>query len=145
MNIIVTGGAGFIGGNFMHYMVNTYPNDNIICVDCLTYAGNLETLDPIKDKKNYKFIKEDITNREGIYKIFEENKPDIVVNFAAESHVDRSVETPEIFIKTNILGTQVLMDACRKYGIQRFHQVSTDEVYGDLPLERTDLFFTEDK
>ena len=144
MNIIVTGGAGFIGGNFMHYMVNTYPNDNIICVDCLTYAGNLETLDPIKDKKNYKFIKEDITNREGIYKIFEENKPDIVVNFAAESHVDRSVETPEIFIKTNILGTQVLMDACRKYGIQRFHQVSTDEVYGDLPLERTDLFFTED-
>ena len=144
MNIIVTGGAGFIGGNFMHYMVNTYPNDNIICVDCLTYAGNLETLDPIKDKKNYKFIKEDITNREGIYKIFEENKPDIVVNFAAESHVDRSVDTPEIFIKTNILGTQVLMDACRKYGIQRFHQVSTDEVYGDLPLERTDLFFTED-
>ena len=144
MNIIVTGGAGFIGGNFMHYMVNTYPNDNIICVDCLTYAGNLETLDPIKDKKNYKFIKEDITNREGIYKIFEETKPDIVVNFAAESHVDRSVETPEIFIKTNVLGTQVLMDACRKYGIKRFHQVSTDEVYGDLPLERTDLFFTED-
>ena len=144
MNIIVTGGAGFIGGNFMHYMVNNYPNDNIICVDCLTYAGNLETLDPIKDKKNYKFIKEDITNREGIYKIFEETKPDIVVNFAAESHVDRSVETPEIFIKTNVLGTQVLMDACRKYGIKRFHQVSTDEVYGDLPLERTDLFFTED-
>lgn len=144
MNIIVTGGAGFIGGNFMHYMVNNYPNDNIICVDCLTYAGNLETLDPIKDKKNYKFIKEDITNRESIYKIFEETKPDIVVNFAAESHVDRSVETPEIFIKTNVLGTQVLMDACRKYGIKRFHQVSTDEVYGDLPLERTDLFFTED-
>ena len=144
MNIIVTGGAGFIGGNFMHYMVNNYPNDNIICVDCLTYAGNLETLDPIKDKKNYKFIKEDITNREGIYKIFEETKPDIVVNFAAESHVDRSVETPEIFIKTNVLGTQVLMDACREYGIKRFHQVSTDEVYGDLPLERTDLFFTED-
>ena len=143
MNIIVTGGAGFIGGNFMHYMVNTYPNDNIICVDCLTYAGNLETLLPIKDKKNYKFIKEDITNREGIYKIFENEKPDIIINFAAESHVDRSVETPEIFINTNILGTQVLMDACRKYGIKRFHQVSTDEVYGDLPLERTDLFFTE--
>ena len=102
MNIIVTGGAGFIGGNFMHYMVNNYPNDNIICVDCLTYAGNLETLDPIKDKKNYKFIKEDITNREGIYKIFEETKPDIVVNFAAESHVDRSVETPEIFIKCSL-------------------------------------------
>lgn len=144
MNIIVTGGAGFIGGNFMHYMVNNYPNDNIICLDALTYAGNLETLDPIKDKKNYKFIKEDITNRKGIYKVFEETKPDIVVNFAAESHVDRSVETPEVFIKTNVLGTQVLMDACRKYGIKRFHQVSTDEVYGDLPLERTDLFFTEE-
>ena len=143
MNIIVTGGAGFIGGNFMHYMVNKYPDDKIICLDCLTYAGNLETLEPIKNRPNYKFIKEDITNREGIYKIFEEEKPDIVVNFAAESHVDRSVEMPDLFTKVNILGTQVLMDACRKYGIKRYHQVSTDEVYGDLPIERTDLFFTE--
>ena len=143
MKIIVTGGAGFIGGNFMHYMVNKYPEDTIICLDSLTYAGNLETLEPLKDKPNYKFIKEDITNRDGIFKIFEEIKPDIIVNFAAESHVDRSVTMPEIFAKVNILGTQTLMDACRKYGIKRFHQVSTDEVYGDLPLDRPDLFFTE--
>lgn len=143
MKIIVTGGAGFIGGNFMHYMINKYPEDTIICLDSLTYAGNLETLEPLKDKPNYKFIKEDITNRDGIFKIFEEIKPDIVVNFAAESHVDRSVTMPEIFAKVNILGTQTLMDACRKYGIKRFHQVSTDEVYGDLPLDRPDLFFTE--
>ena len=143
MKIIVTGGAGFIGGNFMHYMVNKYPEDTIICLDSLTYAGNLETLEPLRDKPNYKFIKEDITNRDGIFKIFEEIKPDIVVNFAAESHVDRSVTMPEIFARVNILGTQTLMDACRKYGIKRFHQVSTDEVYGDLPLDRPDLFFTE--
>lgn len=143
MKIIVTGGAGFIGGNFMHYMINKYPEDTIICLDSLTYAGNLETLEPLKDKPNYKFIKEDITNRDGIFKIFEEIKPDIVVNFAAESHVDRSVTMPDIFAKVNILGTQTLMDACRKYGIKRFHQVSTDEVYGDLPLDRPDLFFTE--
>ena len=143
MKIIVTGGAGFIGGNFMHYMINKYPEDTIICLDSLTYAGNLETLEPLKDKPNYKFIKEDITNRDGIFKTFEEIKPDIVVNFAAESHVDRSVTMPDIFAKVNILGTQTLMDACRKYGIKRFHQVSTDEVYGDLPLDRPDLFFTE--
>ena len=144
MNIIVTGGAGFIGGNFMHMMTESYPNDNYICLDKLTYAGNFETLEPIKNRKNFKFIKEDITNREAIYKIFEEEKPDIVINFAAESHVDRSVETPEIFLNTNIIGTEVLMDACRKYGIKRFHQVSTDEVYGDLPIDRPDLFFTEE-
>lgn len=143
MNIIVTGGAGFIGGNFMHYMVNKYPNDNIICIDSLTYAGNMETLEPIKEKANYKFYKVDITDRKSIYEIFEKEKPDYCINFAAESHVDRSVENPEIFLKTNILGTQVLMDACRKYGIKRYHQVSTDEVYGDLPLERLDLQFDE--
>lgn len=143
MNIIVTGGAGFIGGNFMHYMVNKYPSDNIICIDSLTYAGNMETLEPIKDKANYKFYKVDITDRKSIYEIFEKEKPDYCINFAAESHVDRSVENPEIFLKTNILGTQVLMDACRKYGIKRYHQVSTDEVYGDLPLERLDLQFDE--
>lgn len=143
MNIIVTGGAGFIGGNFMHYMVNKYPNDNIICIDSLTYAGNMETLEPIKDKANYKFYKVDITDRKSIYEMFEKEKPDYCINFAAESHVDRSVENPEIFLKTNILGTQVLMDACRKYGIKRYHQVSTDEVYGDLPLERLDLQFDE--
>ncbi|MDO5564291.1 MAG: dTDP-glucose 4,6-dehydratase [Eubacteriales bacterium] len=144
MNIIVTGGAGFIGGNFMHYMVSKYSNDKIICIDCLTYAGNMETLSPLENKKNYKFIKEDIRNRDNIYKIFEEEKPDIIVNFAAESHVDRSVENPSIFLETNIIGTSVLLDACKKYGIKRFHQVSTDEVYGDLPLDRKDLFFVED-
>ena len=143
MNIIVTGGAGFIGGNFMHYMVNKYPNDNIICIDVLTYAGNMETLVPIKDKSNYKFYKVDITDRKSIFEIFEKEKPDYCINFAAESHVDRSVENPEVFLKTNILGTQVLMDACRKYGIKRYHQVSTDEVYGDLPLDRLDLQFDE--
>ena len=144
MTIFVTGGAGFIGGNFMHYMVNKYPDDRIVCLDALTYAGNLETLDPIKDKKNYAFYKVDIRDREEIYKLFEKEKPDIVVNFAAESHVDRSVENPDVFLTTNVLGTMVMMDACRKYGIKRYHQVSTDEVYGDLPLDRPDLFFTEE-
>ena len=143
MNIIVTGGAGFIGGNFMHYMVNKYPEDRIICIDSLTYAGNMETLEPIQDKPNYKFYKVDITDRKSIYEIFENEKPDYCINFAAESHVDRSLDNPEIFLKTNILGTQVMMDACRKYGIKRYHQVSTDEVYGDLPLERLDLQFDE--
>ena len=144
MNIIVTVGAGFIGGNFVHMMVNTYPNDHIICVDALTYAGNLETLEPVRDKKNFSFVKADIADRNVIYDIFEKYNPDVVINFAAESHVDRSIENPEIFLRTNVIGTAVLMDACRKYGIQRFHQVSTDEVYGDLPLDRPDLFFTEE-
>lgn len=144
MNIIVTGGAGFIGGNFVHMMVDKYPNDHIICLDALTYAGNLETLKPVQNKENFTFIKADIADRQTIYKIFEDHKPDVVINFAAESHVDRSIENPEIFLRTNIMGTAVLMDACRKYGIQRYHQVSTDEVYGDLPLDRPDLFFTEE-
>ena len=141
MNILVTGGAGFIGGNFVHYMVKKYPQYNIIVLDKLTYAGNLETLDGVMDKIT--FVKADIADREAVYEIFEKHNLDIVVNFAAESHVDRSIEEPEIFLKTNILGTQVLMDACRKYGIKRYHQVSTDEVYGDLPLDRPDLLFTE--
>ena len=144
MKIIVTGGAGFIGGNFCHYMTNKYPEDTILCIDKLTYAGNMETLAPIMDKENFKFFKADIADRDAVYKIFEEEKPDIVVNFAAESHVDRSIENPSIFLETNILGTQVMMDACRKYGIKRYHQVSTDEVYGDLPLDRPELFFTEE-
>lgn len=143
MNIIVTGGAGFIGGNFCHYMTEKYPDDTILCIDKLTYAGNMETLAPIMDRKNFKFFKTDISDREAVYKIFEEEKPDMVVNFAAESHVDRSINEPEVFLKTNIIGTSVLLDACRKYGIKRYHQVSTDEVYGDLPLDRPDLFFTE--
>ena len=143
MKILVTGGAGFIGGNFCHYMVDKYPEYKIVVVDNLTYAGNLETLDSIMDKKNFKFVKGDITERELMYDLFEEEKFDIVINFAAESHVDRSILNPGIFLTTNILGTQVLMDACRRYGINRYHQVSTDEVYGDLPLDRPDLFFNE--
>ncbi|MCL2633269.1 MAG: dTDP-glucose 4,6-dehydratase [Oscillospiraceae bacterium] len=143
MRIIVTGGAGFIGGNFIHYMTKKYPNYRIINVDCLTYAGNLATLKSVVNNPNYKFYKTDITDRNAINDIFENEKPDIVVNFAAESHVDRSIENPAVFLNTNIIGTQVLMDACRKHGIQRFHQVSTDEVYGDLPLDRPDLMFTE--
>lgn len=141
---LITGGAGFIGGNFCHYMVNEYPKDEFVCIDALTYAGNLETLAPIMDKPNFKFVHENICNREAVFKLFEEEKFDYVVNFAAESHVDRSIENPGIFLETNIMGTQTLMDACRKYGIKRYHQVSTDEVYGDLPLDRPDLFFTED-
>ncbi|MDF2544458.1 MAG: rfbB1, partial [Herbinix sp.] len=144
MKIIVTGGAGFIGGNFIHYMVEKYPNDQIICLDKLTYAGNMETLEPVMKKENFEFIKGDIADRDFIYQLFEEKKPDIIVNFAAESHVDRSISDPGIFLQTNILGTGVLLDACRTYGIKRYHQVSTDEVYGDLPLDRTDLFFTEE-
>ena len=142
MNILITGGAGFIGGNFVYYMLNKYPQYNITVIDKLTYAGKLETLEPVIGK--IKFIKADIADREAVYELFEAERPDAVVNFAAESHVDRSIENPEVFLVTNVLGTQVLMDACRKYGTARFHQVSTDEVYGDLPLDRPDLFFTEE-
>ena len=144
MNIVVTGGAGFIGGNFVYYMLKKRPEDKIICYDKLTYAGNLATLEDAQKHENFKFIKGDIADRQAVYKMFEEEKPDVIVNFAAESHVDRSIENPEIFLQTNIIGTSVLLDACRKYGIQRYHQVSTDEAYGDLPLDRPDLFFTEE-
>ncbi len=144
MNIIVTGGAGFIGSNFVYYELENHKEDRIICFDKLTYAGNLETLKDAMEYDSFRFVKGDIADREAVFKLFEEEKPDIVVNFAAESHVDRSIEDPGIFLKTNVLGTQVLMDACRKFGIKRYHQVSTDEVYGDLPIERKDLFFTED-
>ena len=143
MNIIVTGGAGFIGSNFVFHMLKSYPDYRIICIDKLTYAGNLKTLKSVMDNPNFRFVKADICDREAVYSLFEEEKPDIVVNFAAESHVDRSIENPGVFLETNITGTAVLMDACRKYGIKRYHQVSTDEVYGDLPLDRPDLFFTE--
>jgi len=144
MKIIVTGGAGFIGGNFCHYMTKKYPEDRIICIDKLTYAGNMETLAPIMDLPNFSFYQADIADRGTIYKIFETEMPDIIINFAAESHVDRSITDPEIFLRTNVIGTGILLDACRKYGIRRYHQVSTDEVYGDLPLDRADLFFTEE-
>lgn len=143
MTIIITGGAGFIGSNFIFYMMMKYPNYRIVCLDKLTYAGNLSTLAPVMDKPNFRFVKMDICDRDAVYGLFEEEHPDVVVNFAAESHVDRSILNPEIFLETNIIGTSVLMDACRKYGIGRYHQVSTDEVYGDLPLDRPDLFFTE--
>ena len=143
MKILVTGAAGFIGTNFVYYELEKYPNDEIVALDLLTYAGNLKNLDACKENQNFKFVKMDIRDREAINKLFEDEKFDIVVNFAAESHVDRSIEEPEVFLKTNILGTQVLMDASLKYGVKRYHQVSTDEVYGDLPLDRPDLFFTE--
>ncbi len=144
MKILVTGAAGFIGSNFMYYELDNHPEDEYVALDLLTYAGNLKNLDGIKDRPNYKFVKMDIRDRENIYKLFEEEKFDLVVNFAAESHVDRSIKDPEVFLRTNIIGTEVLMDACLKYGVERYHQVSTDEVYGDLPLDRPDLFFTEE-
>lgn len=143
MTIIVTGGAGFIGSNFIFYMLKKYPGYRIICLDKLTYAGNLSTLKEIMDRPNFRFAKADICDRDAVFRLFEEENPDVIVNFAAESHVDRSIEDPEVFLHTNILGTAILLDACRKFGITRYHQVSTDEVYGDLPLDRLDLFFTE--
>ena len=144
MKILVTGGAGFIGSNFVYYMLNKHPDYEIVCIDALTYAGNLQTLEDALKNPKFKFVKGDITDRDAVFSLFEEEKFDIVVNFAAESHVDRSIVDPSIFLKTNILGTQVLMDASRKFGVKRYHQVSTDEVYGDLPLDRPDLFFTEE-
>ena len=144
MNILITGGAGFIGSNFIFYELEHHPEDRLICLDKLTYAGNLSTLKDVLDRPNFRFVKEDICDREAVYRLFEEEHPDIVVHFAAESHVDRSIENPGVFLETNIMGTAVLMDAGRKYGVRRFHQVSTDEVYGDLPLDRPDLLFTEE-
>ncbi|WP_405749992.1 dTDP-glucose 4,6-dehydratase, partial [Anaerovibrio slackiae] len=144
MNILVTGGAGFIGSNFVFHMLENHPDYRIICLDKLTYAGNLSTLQPVLEQDNFRFVRADICDKAAVEKVFQEEHPDVVVNFAAESHVDRSIENPSIFLETNIMGTAVLMDACRKYGIRRYHQVSTDEVYGDLPLDRPDLFFTEE-
>ena len=143
MKLIITGGAGFIGSNFIYYQLKHHPEDEFICLDKLTYAGNLSSLKDAMQQKNFKFVKGDIADCDFVYNLFEAEKPDVVVNFAAESHVDRSILEPELFLKTNIIGTGVLMDACRKYGIKRYNQVSTDEVYGDLPLDRPDLFFTE--
>lgn len=143
MKVLITGGAGFIGSNFIFHMRRAHPDYQLLCVDKLTYAGNLETLAPVMEDPKFKFVRADIANRKAIYEIFETERPDVVVNFAAESHVDRSIENPSVFLETNVMGTQVLLDACRTYGVQRYHQVSTDEVYGDLPLDRPDLFFTE--
>jgi len=144
MTILITGGAGFIGGNHVHYTLEKYPADTVICVDKLTYAGNMETLEPVLKNKNFHFEKADIADKAAIRAIFDKYKPDAVINYAAESHVDRSIENPGVFLTTNILGTQVLLDASREFNVSRFHQVSTDEVYGDLPLDRPDLLFTED-
>ena len=143
-NIIVTGGAGFIGSNFIFHMLKAHPDYRITCLDALTYAGSLSTLVPVMKNEKIRFVKASITDRKAVFNLFEEENPDIMVNFAAESHVDRSIENPSVFLETNIMGTQVLLDACRKFGIKRFHQVSTDEVYGDLPLDRPNLFFTEE-
>ncbi len=144
MTILVTGGAGFIGGNFIYYLLKQHPEDRVVCLDALTYAGNLETLEAAMENERFRFVKGDIADWEAVERLFAEEAPDIVVNFAAESHVDRSITDPEVFLRTNVMGTQVLLDACRKHGATRYHQVSTDEVYGDLPLDRPDLFFTEE-
>ena len=144
MKILVTGGAGFIGGNFIYYMQETHPDYELICLDVLTYAGNMQTLDRATKDLRFHFEKGDIADRACVFSVFKQYRPDMVVNFAAESHVDRSIEDPGAFLKTNVIGTGILLDACRKYGVERFHQVSTDEVYGDLPLDRPDLFFTEE-
>ena len=143
MNILITGGAGFIGSNFIFYMRAKHPDDALLCVDKLTYAGNLKTLAPVMEDPFFRFFHADITDRNTIDLIFDRERPDAVVNFAAESHVDRSIEQPSAFVETNVLGTQVLLDASRKYGVRRFHQVSTDEVYGDLPTDRPEVLFTE--
>lgn len=144
MKILVTGAAGFIGSNFVFYMQKEHPDYDIVVLDSLTYAGNLETLEPVMEKDNFRFVKGDVADRDTVFSLFREEKFDIVVNFAAESHVDRSIEDPGVFLRTNIMGTQVLMDAAKEFGVSRYHQVGTDEVYGDLPLDRPDLFFTED-
>ena len=144
MKILITGGAGFIGTNFIYYMLKNHPNYEYVCIDSLTYAGNLKNLSNALKNKNFKFVKASISDRKAVFDLFEKENFDIVVNFAAESHVDRSIENPGIFLETNIMGTAALLDACRKYGIKRYHQVSTDEVYGDLPIDRPDLFFTEE-
>lgn len=143
MKFLVTGGAGFIGSNYLHYVVNKYSDDYFVCLDALTYAGNYNNIKDLEGKPNYKFVHGDITDREFVYKLFEEENFTTVINFAAESHVDNSIKNPELFLRTNIIGTEVLMDACLKYNVLRYHQVSTDEVYGDLPLDRKDLLFTE--
>lgn len=144
MKLLITGAAGFIGSNFLMYMMEKYPDYRFVALDKLTYAGNLRTLIPLEERENFHFEKIDILEREEVFSVFLREKPDIVVNFAGESHVDRSIETPTIFLETNVMGTQVLLDACREFGVKRYHQVSTDEVYGDLPLDRPDLLFTEE-
>lgn len=143
MTLLVTGGAGFIGSNFIFYILERRPEYRVVCLDKLTYAGRRDTLAAVMERPGFRFVQADICDRGAVNRLFEEERPDAVVNFAAESHVDRSIDAPEVFLQTNVLGTAVLMDACRMHGLARFHQVSTDEVYGDLPLDRPDLLFTE--
>ena len=142
--LLITGGAGFIGSNFLAYERECHPEDRLVCLDKLTYAGSLSNLKALSGSPGFRFVQCDICDREAVFSLFAQEKPDAVVNFAAETHVDRSITDPSLFLRTNVIGTMVLMDACREYGVSRFHQVSTDEVYGDLPLDRPDLFFTED-
>ena len=144
MTVLVTGGAGFIGSNFIFYWMERHPEDRIVCLDKLTYAGNLSTLESVMEKPKFRFVKGDVCDREAVFALFRRERPEYVVHFAAESHVDRSIDGPDVFLRTNLFGTAVLLDACREFGVGRYHQVSTDEVYGDLPLDRPDLFFTED-
>lgn len=144
MNFLITGGAGFIGTNFIRYILSRYPDDKIVCIDKLTYAGNYDNLKELEGNDRFSFARMDICDRCAIFDLFSKNTFDYVVNFAAESHVDRSIEDPNIFLQTNIIGTSVLLDAVNQFGVKRFHQVSTDEVYGDLPLDRPDLLFCED-
>ena len=141
--LLVTGGAGFIGANFIYYELAHHPADQILCLDSLTYAGNITTLKEAMKAPGMRFVRADITDRETVFRLFDSYRPDVVVNFAAESHVDRSIRDPGVFLQTNIMGTQILMDACLHYGTQRFHQVSTHELYADLPLDRPDLLFVE--
>jgi dTDP-glucose 4,6-dehydratase len=144
MKFLITGGAGFIGSNYLHYVVNRYPEDSFVCLDALTYAGNYNNIRDLEQKENYKFVHGDITDKELVEALFDTEKFDVVINFAAESHVDNSIKNPGIFLTTNIIGTQVLMDASLHHNVKRYHQISTDEVYGDLPLDRPDLLFTEE-
>lgn len=144
MTVVVTGGAGFIGSNFIFYWLKYHPDDRLICLDKLTYAGSLSTLKPVMDAPGFRFVKADVSDREAVRGLFWEERPELVVHFAAETHVDRSIDGPEVFLRTNVMGTASLLDACREFGVTRYHQVSTDEVYGDLPLDRPDLLFTEE-
>ena len=144
MRLLVTGGAGFIGTNFVYRMLADHKDLDIVCFDALTYAGCIRNLDRAKKDERFRFVKGDISKRDDVFPVIEKEDIDAVVNFAAESHVDRSITDPGIFLVSNVLGTQVLMDACRKFDVERYHQISTDEVYGDLPLDKPDLLFTEE-
>ena len=143
MTYLITGGAGFIGSNFIHCMLREHPQDNVICLDALTYAGNLNSLAGAFENNQFTFIKGDIACEKDVNTVFERERPDMVINFAAESHVDRSIQDSQAFLRTNVYGTQILLEACKKYSVRRFHQISTDEVYGDLPTNRPDLRFAE--